>query len=124
MFLTFLEIYNEEIRDVLAEPGHPTPRGGLQIREDKSVKVAGFTQLHPTSADEVEQIVHLGNTRQTQSPTNANKTSSRSRAVLQIHATRSGSELETASTLFVRVEEPFTTPPTVTASSPVFSSSR
>jgi len=89
VLLTFLEIYNEEIRDVLAEPGHPTPRGGLQIREDKSVKVAGLTQLHPTSADEVEQIVLLGNTRQTQSPTNANETSSRSRAVLQIHATRS-----------------------------------
>ena len=44
--------------------------------------------FNPTSADEVEQIVLLGNTRQTQSPTNANETSSRSRAVLQIHATR------------------------------------
>ena len=39
--VTFLEIYNEEIRDLLAEPGTPTPRGGLQIREDKSVKVVG-----------------------------------------------------------------------------------
>ncbi|KAK7695426.1 hypothetical protein QCA50_000062 [Cerrena zonata] len=34
--VTFLEIYNEEIRDLLAEPGTPIPRGGLQIREDKT----------------------------------------------------------------------------------------
>jgi len=89
VLVTFLEIYNEEIRDLLAEPGHPTPRGGLQIREDKSVKVAGLTELRPTSADEVKQIVLLGNTRRTQSPTNANETSSRSHAVLQVHLTRS-----------------------------------
>ena len=89
VLVTFLEIYNEEIRDLLAESGHPTPRGGLQIREDKSVKVAGLTELRPTSADEVKQIVLLGNTRRTQSPTNANETSSRSHAVLQVHVTRS-----------------------------------
>jgi len=89
VLVTFLEIYNEEIRDLLAEPGQSTPRGGLQIREDKSVKVAGLTELRPTSADEVKQIVLLGNTRRTQSPTNANETSSRSHAVLQVHVTRS-----------------------------------
>lgn len=89
VLVTFLEIYNEEIRDLLAESGQPAPRGGLQIREDKSVKVAGLTELRPTSADEVKQIVILGNTRRTQSPTNANETSSRSHAVLQVHVTRS-----------------------------------
>ena len=89
VLVTFLEIYNEEIRDLLAEPGQSMPRGGLQIREDKAVKVAGLTELRPTSADEVKQIVLLGNTRRTQSPTNANETSSRSHAVLQVHVTRS-----------------------------------
>ena len=89
VLVTFLEIYNEEIRDLLAESGQPTPRGGLQIREDKVVKVAGLTELRPNSADEVKQIVLLGNTRRTQSPTNANETSSRSHAVLQVHVTRS-----------------------------------
>ena len=89
VLVTFLEIYNEEIRDLLAESGQPIPRGGLQIREDKSVKVAGLTELRPNSADEVKQIVLLGNTRRTQSPTNANETSSRSHAVLQVHVTRS-----------------------------------
>ncbi|KAI0068888.1 hypothetical protein BV25DRAFT_1817810 [Artomyces pyxidatus] len=86
--VTFLEIYNEEIRDLLSEPGTPTPRGGLQIREDKSVKVVGLTELRPRSADEVKEIVLLGNSRRTQSPTHANETSSRSHAVLQVHVTQ------------------------------------
>jgi len=87
--VTFLEIYNEEIRDLLADPGAPIPRGGLQIREDKSVKVVGLTELKPRTAEEVKDIVLLGNSRRTQSPTHANETSSRSHAVLQVHVTQS-----------------------------------
>lgn len=86
--VTFLEIYNEEIRDLLSDPGTPTPRGGLQIREDKTVKVVGLQELRPKSADEVKAIVALGNSRRTQSPTHANETSSRSHAVLQVHVTQ------------------------------------
>ncbi|KAH8830217.1 P-loop containing nucleoside triphosphate hydrolase protein [Flagelloscypha sp. PMI_526] len=90
VMVTFLEIYNEEIRDLLAEPSErATPRGGLSIREDKAVKVVGLTELRPTSAEEVKEIVLLGNTRRTQSPTHANATSSRSHAVLQVHVTQS-----------------------------------
>ena len=87
--VTFLEIYNEEIRDLLSDPGAPTPRGGLQIREDKAVKVVGLTELRPETAEEVKDIVLMGNSRRTQSPTHANETSSRSHAVLQIHVTQS-----------------------------------
>jgi kinesin family protein 18/19 len=87
--VTFLEIYNEEIRDLLADPGSPIPRGGLQIREDKSVKVVGLTELRPKTAEEVKDIVLMGNSRRTQSPTHANETSSRSHAVLQVHVTQS-----------------------------------
>ncbi|KAG7097215.1 hypothetical protein E1B28_004586 [Marasmius oreades] len=87
--VTFLEIYNEEIRDLLAESGTHVPRGGLSIREDKTVKVVGLVELSPKSAEEVKEIVLLGNTRRTQSPTHANETSSRSHAVLQIHITQS-----------------------------------
>ncbi|KAF5388398.1 hypothetical protein D9615_000152 [Tricholomella constricta] len=87
--VTFLEIYNEEIRDLLAEPGSHAPRGGLSIREDKTVKVVGLVELTPRSAEEVKQIVLQGNLRRTQSPTHANETSSRSHAVLQVHVTQS-----------------------------------
>jgi kinesin family member 18A len=87
--VTFLEIYNEEIRDLLADTSAPTPRGGLQIREDKTVKVMGLTELRPVTAEEVKDIVLMGNLRRTQSPTHANETSSRSHAVLQVHVTQS-----------------------------------
>ncbi|KAF9534915.1 kinesin-like protein [Crepidotus variabilis] len=89
VMVTFLEIYNEEIRDLLSEPGSHAPRGGLSIREDKAVKVAGLVELKPRTAEEVKDIVILGNTRRTQSPTHANETSSRSHAVLQVHVTQS-----------------------------------
>ncbi|KAL1741589.1 kinesin-like protein [Schizophyllum fasciatum] len=89
VMVTFLEIYNEEIRDLLAEGGSGQPRGGLCIREDKSVKVVGLTELKPNTADDVKDIVLLGNSRRTQSPTHANETSSRSHAVLQVHVTQS-----------------------------------
>lgn len=89
VMVTFLEIYNEEIRDLLAEPGCHVPRGGLSIREDKTVKVVGLVELKPKTAEEVKEIVLLGNLRRTQSPTHANETSSRSHAVLQVHVTQS-----------------------------------
>ncbi|KAJ7937322.1 kinesin-like protein [Mycena leptocephala] len=89
VMVTFLEIYNEEIRDLLADPNTPAPRGGLSIREDKTVKVAGLAELRPNSAEEVKEIVLQGNLRRTQSPTLANATSSRSHAVLQVHVTQS-----------------------------------
>jgi kinesin family protein 18/19 len=89
VMVTFLEIYNEEIRDLLAEPGSHNPRGGLSIREDKTVKVVGLVELKPRTAEEVKEIVLLGNQRRTQSPTHANETSSRSHAVLQVHVTQS-----------------------------------
>ncbi|KDQ64669.1 hypothetical protein JAAARDRAFT_167191 [Jaapia argillacea MUCL 33604] len=87
--VTFLEIYNEEIRDLLSDSGSVAPRGGLQIREDKTVKVVGLTELRPNSAEEVKAIVLAGNLRRTQSPTHANETSSRSHAVLQVHVNQS-----------------------------------
>ncbi|KAF9076463.1 kinesin-like protein [Rhodocollybia butyracea] len=104
--VTFLEIYNEEIHDLLAEPGSAKPRGGLTIREDKAVKVAGLVELSPKSAEEVKEIVLQGNLRRTQSPTHANETSSRSHAVLQVHVaqsprTASLSEQKTMATLSI-----------------------
>lgn len=89
VMVTFLEIYNEEIRDLLAEPGSATQRGGLSIREDKTVKVVGLVEMKPRTAEEVKEIVLQGNLRRTQSPTHANETSSRSHAVLQVHVTQS-----------------------------------
>ncbi|KAL1923926.1 uncharacterized protein VTP21DRAFT_6961 [Calcarisporiella thermophila] len=80
--LSYLEIYNEQIRDLLINNQKP-----LAIREDekKRVIVAGLSEHHPKDVTEVMNMILKGNANRTMSPTEANATSSRSHAVLQIH---------------------------------------
>lgn len=82
--LSYLEIYNETIRDLLSPS---TVRGGLMLREDanQAVSVAGLSSHHPKNVEEVMEIIIRGNELRTMSPTAANATSSRSHAVLQIN---------------------------------------
>ncbi|KAF9885721.1 kinesin-like protein Klp5 [Aspergillus nanangensis] len=82
--LSYLEIYNETIRDLLV-PG--VSKGGLMLREDsnKSVSVSGLSSHHPQSVEQVMDMIMRGNECRTMSPTEANATSSRSHAVLQIN---------------------------------------
>ncbi|KAK8058089.1 Kinesin-like protein [Apiospora phragmitis] len=69
--LSYLEIYNETIRDLLVPGGSKT---GLMLREDANagVTVSGLTSHHPKDVQEVMDMI-------------ANATSSRSHAVLQIN---------------------------------------
>ena len=79
--ISYLEVYNELIRDLL------TPSGEfLDLREDpiKGPTVAGLSEVHTTSTDEVMRLLQKGNKRRTQEATAANAESSRSHAVLQV----------------------------------------
>ena len=82
--LSYLEIYNETIRDLLSPN---LTKGGLMLREDanQTVSVAGLSSHHPQSVEEVMDMIVRGNELRTMSPTEANATSSRSHAVLQIN---------------------------------------
>ncbi|CAG8981008.1 hypothetical protein HYALB_00013826 [Hymenoscyphus albidus] len=82
--LSYLEIYNETIRDLLVPGGS---KQGLMLREDanQTVSVAGLTSHHPRDVQEVMDMIVQGNEYRTVSPTAANATSSRSHAVLQIN---------------------------------------
>lgn len=82
--LSYLEIYNETIRDLLVPGGS---KQGLMLREDshQTVTVAGLTSHHPKDVQEVMDMIVQGNEYRTVSPTEANATSSRSHAVLQIN---------------------------------------
>lgn len=82
--LSYLEIYNETIRDLLVPGGS---KGGLMLREDanQAVSVAGLSSHNPQNVQEVMDMIMRGNEYRTMSPTEANATSSRSHAVLQIN---------------------------------------
>jgi hypothetical protein len=80
-----LEIYNETIRDLLNP--NLANKQGLMLREDANqvVSVAGLSSHNPQNVQQVMDMVIQGNSNRTQSPTEANATSSRSHAVLQVN---------------------------------------
>ncbi|XP_062859747.1 kinesin-like protein KIF19 [Trichomycterus rosablanca] len=79
--MSYLEIYNEMIRDLL----NPSS-GFLDLREDSKgeIQVAGITEMSTVNAREIMELLMRGNKQRTQEPTAANQTSSRSHAVLQV----------------------------------------
>ncbi|KAM9299441.1 kinesin-like protein KIF18B [Gastrophryne carolinensis] len=81
VLISYLEVYNEQIQDLLE------PKGHLAIREDpqKGVVVQGLSFHQPKSADQLLQMLANGNLNRTQHPTDANASSSRSHAVFQIY---------------------------------------
>ncbi|CAH1787480.1 unnamed protein product [Owenia fusiformis] len=78
--VSYLEVYNEEIKDLLL------PGGYLPVREDpqKGVVVQGLSLHKPRDAEELMHMLEFGNQNRTQHPTDANKESSRSHAVFQV----------------------------------------
>ncbi|KAJ8610296.1 hypothetical protein CTAYLR_009074 [Chrysophaeum taylorii] len=89
--VSFLEVYNENIRDLLSNDyADPTVNKEapefLDLREDpiKGPVVAGITEVEANTPDEVMALLQRGNARRSQHATAANETSSRSHAVLQI----------------------------------------
>nr|XP_020027014.1 kinesin-like protein KIF18B isoform X2 [Castor canadensis] len=80
VLISYLEVYNEQIHDLLE------PKGPLAIREDpdKGVVVQGLSFHQPASAEQLLEMLTRGNHSRTQHPTDANATSSRSHAIFQI----------------------------------------
>lgn len=89
--MTMIELYNEQIRDLLSDNFPVCPTGGLKLLENEKerVTIADVSMRQPKSVDEVMDLVMLGNERRSTSSTHANNQSSRSHAVLQISVTRS-----------------------------------
>ncbi|XP_024644503.2 kinesin-like protein KIF18B isoform X1 [Macaca nemestrina] len=80
VLISYQEVYNEQIHDLLE------PKGPLAIREDpdKGVVVQGLSFHQPASAEQLLEMLTRGNRNRTQHPTDANATSSRSHAIFQI----------------------------------------
>ena len=79
--LSYVEIYNEMIKDLLAPEGID-----LKLNEDpvRGMVVQGVTEFGASTADEILELLHRGNLHRTVEPTAANQVSSRSHAVLQV----------------------------------------
>ena len=97
----YLEIYNENIRDLLKFMGRNnssnnlnntdnnislTTNEYLDLREDpeRGVVVNGITEVNVTNSNDMLKILKRGNRNRTQEATGANETSSRSHAILQV----------------------------------------
>lgn len=92
MSISYLEIYNELIKDLL------NPSGPLELREDnrgQRITVAGLSEIIATNRQEVISLLIRGNKARTMEPTAANQTSSRSHALLSVtvqHSTPLGTK--------------------------------
>ncbi|THU74943.1 hypothetical protein C4D60_Mb04t38710 [Musa balbisiana] len=82
---SYLEVYNEVIYDLLEKSS-----GHLELREDPEhgIMVAGLRSIKVQSADKILELLNLGNSRRKTESTEANATSSRSHAVLEITVKR------------------------------------
>uniref|UniRef100_A0A0N5BL07 Kinesin-like protein n=1 Tax=Strongyloides papillosus TaxID=174720 RepID=A0A0N5BL07_STREA len=79
--ISYLEIYNELIKDLL-NPSSPI----LDLLEDDkgNVNIPRLTKMRAINKDKVLQILQNGNQRRTREATAANKESSRSHAILEV----------------------------------------
>ncbi|TID28811.1 hypothetical protein CANINC_002330 [Pichia inconspicua] len=85
--VSYLEIYNETIKDLLNIQTHPRKLTLLE-NENREIIVSNLTKVETTSVEEVMDIIIQGNYNRTVSSTEANLTSSRSHAVLQVYVTQ------------------------------------
>lgn len=80
--VSYLEIYNEKISDLLS----PGTNGDLKIRDDPQfgTRIVGITALSVLSKEHLLQLILRGDTNRKTSATDYNARSSRSHAILQL----------------------------------------
>ena len=93
--VSYIEIYNEEIRDLLGN------REELKLHEDpvKGVLMQGVKELYVDNVDNFFDILYKGNQKRTTGKTNSNETSSRSHALLKINIENKDKEGPNASNI-------------------------
>lgn len=91
--VSYLEIYNERVRDLL----NPSTKGNLRVREHPSTGpyVEDLAKLVVQSFQEIENLMDEGNKARTVAATNMNETSSRSHAVFTLTLTQKRHDVET-----------------------------
>lgn len=80
--VSYLEIYNEEIRDLLSES--PKQRLVLHENKDKGIYVKDLSHHKVEHVDEIYSLLKFGAKNRVTGATNMNQVSSRSHALFQI----------------------------------------
>jgi kinesin family protein 3/17 len=80
--VSYLEIYNEEVRDLLGKDQNH--RLEVKERPDVGVYVKDLSSVVCHSADDMERTMSIGNRNRSTGSTNMNETSSRSHAIFSI----------------------------------------
>ena len=82
--LWYVEIYNENIRDLLSNKGEKNENLELREDPDEGIIINNITEIITNSMNEILNLLKKGNKNRTVEETDVNKTSSRSHAILQI----------------------------------------
>jgi hypothetical protein len=84
--LSYVEIYNEQINDLLASSTRAHPRDGLKLREhpEEGAYVENLEIVPVRSYQDVEKMLMLGGRARTTATTRANARSSRSHAIFTL----------------------------------------
>ncbi|XP_070533072.1 kinesin-like protein KIF13A isoform X2 [Ptychodera flava] len=92
--VSYMEIYNEKVRDLLDPKGGKT---NLKVREHKiyGPYVDGLSTLAVSSFEDIESLMLEGNKSRTVAATNMNAESSRSHAVFNVTLTQTLTDFET-----------------------------
>lgn len=88
--VSYLEIYNERVMDLLGLDAGTTAGHSLRVREHRTTGpyVEHLSQHSVQNYEEIQEFIHKGNELRTTASTNMNDTSSRSHAIFTITFTQ------------------------------------
>ena len=85
IWISFFELYNENILDLLVQPKHMKTRKNLRLlQNENSTMIRNLIQIPVFDIKEAEDIIKFGFSNRSTSKTNLNDASSRSHAVICI----------------------------------------
>jgi len=82
IMISYLEVYNEQVKDLLDESDSDTVLNILETQH--GVLIPKLRTHKPKDADHILSLLKYGNSRRSQHPTDQNHESSRSHAVFQV----------------------------------------